>query len=102
MLVEPYRRRTRCDGCGATGNLDVTRFHCSCGYVFAAAAVQDALSTGELLRSRLLAYVESMRIAEQNIAIKSKTDLQGWLRRIGFDLGKLMGHLAGKVANLFS
>ncbi|MEB3830961.1 hypothetical protein [Phormidium sp. CCY1219] len=60
ILVEPYKKQVKCELCGEQWQILNSKFYCSCGYQFYSSEVEDAMSTHQLLKHRLLQKIEDI------------------------------------------
>lgn len=97
VVVEPYSREAKCDGCGRQWAVMNTNFYCSCGYVFHSRDVENALTTAELLRQALLQQIRDMDEATLRIRRRSKESFTQWLYDITYDLGSVAGAVVGTI-----
>lgn len=74
-----------------------TSFHCSCGHVFPASAVERALSAAELIRCHLIEHIQSMNDSEKRIVRTTQSSLGSFLESICYEVGRLLGYTVGKV-----
>lgn len=100
VLVEPYQRQAKCCGCGKQWYLLNSNFNCSCGYTFNASEVENALSTTQLLRNRLLQKLNEMDSFERSINMKSQNSFREWIGNISYEIGRLLGTTASKAKQL--
>ncbi|NET86795.1 MAG: hypothetical protein F6K45_01550 [Kamptonema sp. SIO1D9] len=99
-LVEPYQRQAKCQGCGQQWLLLNSNFNCSCGYSFSAWEVENALSTTQLLRNRLLEKLNEMDSYERTIISKSQSSFQQWIYDISYEIGRVLGTTVSKTQEL--
>ncbi len=100
VLVEPYQRQAKCEGCGKEWYLLNSQFNCSCGYAFQASEVEKALSTNQLLRQRLIHKLNEMDIFERSIKTKSQSSFKEWIDSISYEIGKLLGATTSQAKQL--
>lgn len=100
LLVDPYQREVRCDSCQAEWYVMSSEFYCSCGYIFQASEVENALSTTELLRSRLIQKINEMDSYERSIKTKSQDSFRQWIGSISYEIGRLIGATASQAKKL--
>lgn len=100
LLVEPYQRQVRCDSCNEEWYIMNSNFYCSCGYSFNSSEVQNALSTTQLLRQRLIQKLNEMDSFERSIQNKSQNSFKQWMSSISYEIGKLLGTTASKAKQL--
>lgn len=91
LLVEPCQKLVKCESCYEQWNILDSKFYCSCGYEFYPSEVQDALSTTQLLRNRLLEKINEMDSYEQRIISKSENSFQQWIYGISYEIAKVLG-----------
>lgn len=77
-----------------------TTFYCSCGYVFHATDVEDALSAIALVKNRLIKQIQSLGDAENRIREKSQNSLRRWLGETSYEVGKNLGKVAAYLKRL--
>ncbi|NET42194.1 hypothetical protein [Okeania sp. SIO2B3] len=97
LLVEPYKRQVKCESCRDNWHILDSKFYCSCGYQFYASEVEDALSTTQLLRQRLLQKINEMDSFERTIASKSQNSFQQWVHNISYDIAKALSTTVSKA-----
>lgn len=97
IVVEPYRRQAKCQGCWVQWTLVQTRFYCTCGRTFNANDVESALSTSELMRDRLRAQFKAMEEAERSIRAKSEGSFSQWIYDVAESLGYAAGTIVGTI-----
>lgn len=100
LLVEPYQRQVKCSSCSQQWHILDSQFYCSCGYQFNSSEVEDALSTTQLLRQRLLQKINEMDRYEQSIISKSQNSFQDWVYNISYEIGRVLGTTASKAQEL--
>jgi hypothetical protein len=100
LLVEPYQKLVRCESCSETWNILNSKFYCSCGYEFYPSEVEDALSTTQLLRNRLLQKLNEMDSYEKRIISKSQNSFQQWIHGISYEIARLLGTTVSKTQEL--
>jgi hypothetical protein len=100
VLVEPYQRRVKCEYCSEEWHILDSKFYCSCGYKFYPSEVEDALSTTQLLRHRLLQKINEMDIYENQIISKSQTSFKQWVYDISYEIGIVLGTTVSKAQEL--
>jgi hypothetical protein len=100
VLVEPYQRQAKCEGCSKQWNLLNSNFNCSCGYTFQSREVESALSTTQLLRNRLLQKLNEMDNYEKNIMSKSQSSFQKWIYNISYEISRLLGTTVSKTQEI--
>ena len=100
VLVEPYQRQTKCEGCGNQWYLLNSKFNCSCGYTFQASEVENALSTTQLLKQRLIQKIDEMDIFERSIKTKSQSSFREWIGSISYEIGRLLGTTVSQAKQL--
>jgi len=100
VLVEPYARQVKCEGCYKQWALMQNSFSCSCGYTFQASDVEAALSTTELLKQRLLQKIAEMDRFEQIIVQTSKRSFNAWVENISYEIGKFLGTTVANAQQL--
>jgi len=91
LLVEPYKRQVICDSCRQEWHIMNSKFYCSCGYSFKASEVENAVSTTQLLRQRLIQKLNEIDSLERSIGSKSQSSFQQWISSISYEIGKLLG-----------
>jgi hypothetical protein len=94
ILVEPHLGQAKCGGCEKNWILMETTFHCSCGHVFSAGSVSEALSTASLIRQKLLKQIEGMDKAEIRIRQTVSHSFSQWLEEMSYKLGFTLGTIA--------
>jgi hypothetical protein len=97
IVVEPYLREAKCAGCGQQWTIMQTTFCCSCGHIFSAADVEDALSTMTLISKRLVQQIKQMEQSENKIYQSYRQSFNEWLYDLSFELGKLVGKAAAAI-----
>ena len=97
LLVDPCLRQVQCDSCYKEWHIMSSEFHCSCGYIFQASEIENALSTTQLLRDRLIQKLNEMDSYERSIKTKSKDSLKQWIGSISYEIGKLLGTTASQA-----
>lgn len=102
VLVEPYRRQAKCDGCGEQWNLMSSAFSCSCGYEFHASDVEEALSTSSILRQRLLQKIYEMDQSEIAIVQASQSSFNRWMENVSFEIGRFLGTTGASLKRLIT
>lgn len=100
LLVEPYQRQVKCESCSDNWYILNSKFYCSCGYKFYPSEVEDALSTTQLLRQRLLQKINEMDSYEISIKTKSQNSFQQWIQDISYDIAKLLATTVSKAEEL--
>lgn len=100
LLVEPYQRQVKCESCNSQWYILDSKFHCSCGYQFYPSEVEDALSTTQLLRQRLLQKLNEMDSYEKSIISKSENSFQEWIHEISYEIGKALGTTVAKTQEI--
>jgi len=100
LLVDPYQRQVRCDSCYEEWYVMNSKFHCSCGYIFQASEVENALSTTQLLRQRLIQKINEMDSYERSIKMKSQSSFKQWIGSISYEIGRLLGTTASTAKQL--
>lgn len=66
-------------------------FYCSCGYVFHASEVAEALTTFTLLRERMVEYIRNMNQADRAILKKSESSFTSWVSQMAYKVGRQLG-----------
>lgn len=89
--MELESRQTRCKHCGDEKPVLWCEFHCLCGYTFNGTEVQDALSTSEIMRRRLVDEIYEMEHANQRIGMISSASVGRFVERVGYESGKVLG-----------
>lgn len=102
VLVEPYQRQAKCCGCSKKWDLLNSNFNCSCDYTFGASEVENALSTTQLLRQRLIQKLNEMDTLERIIKTKSQSSFREWIGTISYEIGKLLGTTASQAKQLIN
>ncbi|WP_293157720.1 MULTISPECIES: hypothetical protein [unclassified Microcoleus] len=97
LLVEPYQRQVKCESCSAHWYILDSKFNCSCGYQFYPSEVEDALSTTQLLRQRLLQKLNEMDSYEKSIISKSNSSFQEWIHDISYEIARALGTTVSKA-----
>jgi len=97
ILVEPYQRQVKCEFCIDQWHILNSKFYCSCGYQFYSSEVEDALSTNQLLRQRLMKKLEEMDFYEKSIISKSTNSFEDWIYGISYEIGRLLGTTVSKA-----
>jgi hypothetical protein len=100
LLIEPYQQLVRCESCSETWNILNSKFYCSCGYEFYSSEVEDALSTTQLLRNRLLQKINEMDSYEKHIISKSQNSFEQWIHGISYEIARLLGTTVSKTQEL--
>ncbi len=100
LLVEPHKRLVSCESCHETWNIMNSEFHCSCSYTFQSSEVENALSTTQLLRDRLIQKLNEMDVYEKSIKTKSKDSFNQWISSISYEIGRLLGTTASQAKQL--
>jgi hypothetical protein len=100
VLVEPYQRQAKCCGCSKQWDLLNSNFNCSCGYTFSASEVENALSTTQLLKQRLIQKLNEMDSFERSITTKSQSSFKQWIGSISYEIGRLLGTTASQAKQL--
>ena len=100
LLVDPYQRQVRCDSCHKEWYVMNSEFYCSCGYTFQASEVENALSTTELLRQRLIQKINEMDSFERSIKTKSQSSFKQWISSISYEIGRFLGTTASTAQKL--
>lgn len=101
LLIEPRSRIVQCDACYKEWELSQTTFYCSCGYIFQASDVENAINTVNLLKEQLLQQIRSMEQAEISIQQTTQESLGKWLNNTSNELGKVLGYTVGKLIKWF-
>ena len=89
--------QAKCDGCQRQWPVMQTSFHCSCGYVFQAHSVSEALSTASLIRQKLMEQIQSMDKAELRIRQTFSHSFTEWLNEMSFEFGFAFGTIAAYI-----
>ena len=97
LLVEPYQRHVKCESCSAQWYILDSKFYCSCGYQFYPSEVEDALSTTQILRQRLLQKINEMESYEKSIISKSNSSFQEWIHNISYEIARALGTTVSKA-----
>ncbi|WP_254568507.1 hypothetical protein [Oscillatoria sp. HE19RPO] len=100
LLVEPYQRQVKCEFCIEQWHILNSKFYCSCGYQFYSSEVEDALSTNQLLRQRLMKKLEEMDFYEKSMISKSTNSFEDWIYGISYEIGNLLGTTVSKAQEL--
>ncbi|MCT7952062.1 hypothetical protein NG798_19880 [Ancylothrix sp. C2] len=100
LLVEPYQRQVKCESCSAQWYILDSKFYCYCGYEFYPSEVEDALSTTQLLRQRLLQKLNEMDSYERSIVSKSQNSFKEWIFDISYEIGKALGITVSKAQEI--
>ncbi|MGI0498736.1 hypothetical protein ACOKW7_07920 [Limnospira platensis CENA597] len=102
LLIEPYQRQIKCDSCGEQWYVLDSKFYCSCGYQFYPSEVEEALTTTEFLRQRLLQKINEMDLYESQIIAKSQSSFSQWVSDISYDIARVLGTTASKARQLIT
>ena len=97
IVVEPYTREAKCEGCSERWPIMQTTFYCSCGHIFTAWDVENALSAVALLKERLVKQIQSMEMSESAINRSYQQSFNHWLYDLSYELGNLLGAVASSV-----
>lgn len=95
ILVEPYLKQARCEGCSLQWHVMDTTFYCSCGYVFHASEVDEALYSFSVLKDRLIQQIRDMDRHEKMILRSSEDSLLRWVDQVAYEVGRLLGTTIG-------
>jgi len=76
-----------------------TRFYCSCGHIFSASEVRNALQAGSALKQKLIQQLREMDIAEQDIHDRTSNSLHRWIYDLSFEVGNLLGISVIRIRN---
>ena len=91
----------RCCKGGKQWYLVKSKFNFFCGYTFQALEVENALSTTQLLRQRLIQKLNEMDSSERSIKTKSQSSFKQWIGSISYEIGRLLGRTASQAKQYY-
>jgi len=100
--VETIRKLSRCKPCNNEWSTINSIFYCSCGYSFSGKEVESAINKTLELKEKLAQFLRDMDFDEQKIERVTKDSLVSWLNNTSYQLGKVLGHLAGTVVSIIA
>lgn len=72
-----------------------TTFYCSCGYVFRASEVNEALYSYSVLKDRLVQQIRDMDLHESMILRRSEDSFVDWINQVAYEVGRILGTTIG-------